>query len=259
MATAISENDAPSIGHNNPPEPTLPERLAETYGAEVAKVDHLAKRADCVPKEIATNVDRDEAANIARDAGALAKSLDKLREVEKAPHLKAGRDVDGYFNPVVNRLDRISKILLGRISDFNRAQAAKAAREKAEAERIERERAEEARKAAEAAARAGRVDDAVEEMKDAAAFEERAASIAAAPTIDRDEFKATTDAGTAIGTRRVWTFEVADYSKIDLNALRGSFKRDVIDAALRQHVRTYKDGAPVAGVRFFEDEKATVR
>lgn len=259
MATAISDTDAPSIGHNRPPEPTLPERLAETYGAEIEKVDHLAKRADCVPKEIATNVDRDEAANIARDASAMAKSIDKLREVEKAPYLKAGRDVDGYFNPVVTRLDRISKALLGRIGDFNRALAAKAAREKAEAERIERERAEEARKAAEAAARAGRVDDALEEINDAAAFDQRAASIAAAPTIDRDEFKATTDAGAQLGTRKTWSFEVADYSKIDLNALRGSFKRDVIDAALRQHVRTYKDGAPIAGVRFFEDERATVR
>lgn len=254
----VSE-EAPKLGHNNPPEPTLPERLAETYGGELEKVDQIARRADCVPREIATNVDRDEAANIARDANTIAKELDRERTKEKAPYLKAGREVDDYFGQIIKRVDRIAKAMLDRITAFNREQAAKVAREKAEAERIERERAEEARKAAEAAARAGRVDDAVEEMKDAAEFERRADSIASAPGIDRSEFKATTEASTAIGTRRVWTFEVADYSKIDLNALRGSIKRDAIDAALRKHVQTYKDGAPVAGVRFFEDEKATVR
>lgn len=257
MTTAASEA-APALGHNNPPEQTLPERLADTYSVELAKVDPLAERATKLPKDLATDEDKAAAGDIARDASDLAKALDRLRETEKKPHLQAGRQVDGYFAPAIERLDRMSKIMLDRINSFNRAAKAKADREQAEAERIERERAAKARADAEAAAKAGRHEDAMEELKDAAAAETRAAEISQAPRAEVD-LKTVSAAGTAIGTRTEWKAEITDFDALDVAKLKPYFKRDEIEKALRAYTRQHKGQGSITGVRFFEDETATTR
>lgn len=258
--TSLSDSDAPApIGHNKPPEPTLLDHLAETYSLEIDRAEPIATLANNMPKKLVSADDKAAAGDIARDAADLAKALDKLREVEKAPFLKGGREVDGYFNPTVQRLDRISKGMLDRINTFNREERAKADRERAEAERQERERAAEARKVAEADAAAGRIDDAMAEMKEAAAADAAADQIAAAPPPQREDLKTTTDAGTSIGTRLIWTFEINDYAKIDLNVLKPYIKRDDVEKLIRKHVATHQNALPLAGVHIFQDEQATTR
>ena len=259
--TALSEADATpaGIGHNNPP--SLLETLKEVYGNEVAKVAPIADLANKQPPKIETVEARDAAAAIANDASTLAKALDKLRVVEKAPHLLACRNVDDFFGVETKRLDRITDAMLKRIDAFNCEVRRKADEERRQQEEEQRRIATAAREAADRAAAAGRTDDAVEDLKDAAAAEVAADEIALAPRANVDDQIKTDigDTGASLGTRKDWTFEITDWDRLDLNKLRGVIKREHVEQALRAHVKLQKDTVKIDGVRFFQAEKATIR
>ena len=84
------------IGHNVPPEPIDP------IPALAADIADLVSEADSL-----TAIETEEQAEAVRDllkrAKASAKAADDARVAEKEPHLKAGRDVDERFKPVIAR------------------------------------------------------------------------------------------------------------------------------------------------------------
>lgn len=249
--------DAATIGHNRPPEPTLKERLAEAYADRVAAAAAIAERATAQPKEIDSDETLKIVGDIAADAQKLWKNLDTARANEKAPFLQAGREVDGYFATVLERLERIKGAMLLRATLYNRAKADKERRARDEAARKAREEEEAKRREAEQAAAAGRTDDAMADLEDAqraAAQAAEAQAAVAAPAADLTRVR--TDSGTTISTRTEWTFEIVDFSKIELNALRPYIKRDAIEAALRQYVKM--GNRELAGVRIYQDEKAQI-
>jgi hypothetical protein len=258
--TVLSNGQPAGIGHNNPP-PSLQTTLQDTYGLEIGKVEVIAKRANELPAKLDTAEDREKAGAVANDADLLAKALTKLHRVEKEPYLTGGRIVDGYFNPNILRLDRIASGMLGRISAANAEIRRKADEERRRQEKEQRRIAAEARAAADAAAAAGRTEDAVEDLKDAAAAEVTADEIALAPRANVDDQIKTSigNTGAALGTRKDWTFEITDFDAIDLNKLKLFIKREDIEKALRAYVKQQKDNAPLAGVRIYQDEKATIR
>ena len=255
MTTAHSEELA-SLGHNQPPEPTLAERLAEVTAPLLAELDALADLANKAPKEVTTEQDVVDVTKIAADAGAMRKLLDTTRTREKEPFLQGGRDVDNHFRQPIERADKIDKALMARVTAFRRKQAADAAAARAEAERKVREEAEVARREAEAAAQAGRTEDAMAALEEAVHADDRADDIAQAEAVDPAP-KLQHESGLTAGVATEWKFEIVDYDAIPLDKLRALIKRDAIEAALRQFVKN--GNRELAGVRIFEDIKATRR
>lgn len=254
----LSEADAnadapPRAGHNNPPAPTVAERLAEIYGLEIAKVEALAERANNAPKEITNAEQRAIVADIAADADALGKALDRLREVEKKPHLDAGRAIDAYFkeNGTV-RTGRIEAAMTQRLTAYRKAELAAEQKRQEEAARKAREQAEAASFDAAIAEAEGRHDDAEADTFRAAASEAAAEQIADSQAPRQ---ATVTAAGTRVSDKTALTFEIVDYDAIPLDKLRPYLKREDVEKALRAYLRFAKENAKLPGVRFFEDLK----
>lgn len=108
----------------------------------VAAVDDLMEKFNdwqkSIDGKITTQEQADKAAHFADQFGRCQKRADDLRKVEKEPHLKAGRDVDGAWKPVIATAETAKKDAKDLITPFLRAKAEK-----------ERKRAEEERKNAE--------------------------------------------------------------------------------------------------------------
>lgn len=125
-----------SIGHNNPPAPieTLRERVA-AYRAELGGLGPVGEGT----------------AQRYRDAigygSALAKEIDSQRDVEKRPHMEAGRAVDAAYKPLAAECAAVQKELKGLLQTF-------IAEREAEARRRAQEAIERARRAEEAALKA---------------------------------------------------------------------------------------------------------
>lgn len=81
--------------------------------------------------------------------GTLAKDMDKTREVAKAPHLEAGRKIDGAYKPLIEEADTIVKAMKRKLAAFLDAREREARRIAAEKARVLREAEEAAAKAAE--------------------------------------------------------------------------------------------------------------
>jgi hypothetical protein len=256
--TAADLSEAPAgPGHNRPPEPTLPERLAETYAAALTDLDALAATANKLPKEATTDEERDACAEGAADAATQRRALDAARIAEKAPFLKGEREVDGFFRDPLARADRIEKALTQRVTIYNRAKKKREDDARAESERQAREEAAEKQRLAEEAMAAGRTEDAMADLADAAKASDVADDIAQAPPIEPEPVRTAT--GVTITPATKWTFEITDLAKVDLEALRPFIKPDAIEAAIRAFVRINKGGRQITGVRIFEDDTAKIR
>jgi len=247
----------PPIGHNAPPPELSPGEKALAAQAELlARVEPIAERANKLPKAINSEEDLETITPVVVDAKSLSSDIEKARKAEKEPYLEGGRAVDGAFNPIKERVDRIVKVFEGLASDFQRR--------KIEAQRIAD--AEEARKAEARAAKLREEADAAKrpetaqrrhDLADAAeADAERAAGLAARGNAEIAKVKTT--GGTA-SARGVWTFAIEDFDKVDLNAIRPFIPREAIEQGLRAYVKIQKGAAKLEGVRFFEDVKASFR
>lgn len=252
-----------SIGGNNPPPEFslsllidgLPDRLAADYAnAIAAKIDPIAKRANKMPIDFTTDDDLAKATDIVNDAADAWDALDGQRKIEKDPFKRGGEIVDDFHREPLARLKRIKDALTDRATKYNREK-----RRKQEAEaQAERDRlakiAEENRLAAEAAAAFGDEDEAEKRKQIAETVEARVEDVAP----EKTEAVRGSSGGTA-GTKKEWTFEIEDFEKVDLNAIRAFVAPDAIEKALAKMARQQKHLAKVAGVRFFEDEKASFR
>ncbi len=260
----------PPIGHNNPPlefparrDPLvtddLSKHLAEVYTLLLNnEIEPLAKRANAAPQKITSDEDLKIWADIAVDARKLKQKIDTLRDNEKKPFWNAGKKVDAFFNPTIERA--------GRIFDAGEEKATAYDRQKKADARAAQE-AETRRLAEEAAARQAAAATAAEFGDDAAAQEHTAAAAAAdeqltqaqnEPPQDVDT-RVRSDSGTVASSKTEWKFEIADYAKVDLNALRAFIPPKEIDKAVRALLRIQKDAAKVEGIRFYEEDKAQFR
>lgn len=246
-------------GHNMPPEVTLADRLQEAHAAVIANLDTLAELANGAPKDIADDRQAADVADLAARAGDLRKKLDAIRKKEKDPFLTAEREVDGFFRDPIARADRIDKALMQRVTAYTRAKAEKERFEREETARKAREAEEAARRQAEEAMSAGRTEDAMADIEDAQDAARQAAEVAAAPVSASEATRIHTDGGMTVTPKTEWAFEIVDPAKVDLEALRPFIKPDAIEAAVRAFVRINKGTRQIAGVRIFEDMKATRR
>lgn len=254
----MSTADAPGLGHNQPP--PLRDILAENHAGLAGDVETIAERANKAPREIKSEDDLDAVGTLVKDAGTLARRVESIRTAEKAPHLQAGREVDAFFGAFTDRLERIQKVFQGIANEYVRRKREEERRRRGEEARKAREEEERQRKIAEAEAERNRPTAAEKHEAKAEAAAERAATAEAAAQATPAEMTRTrTSSGTLATARSEWAFEITDYSAIPLNELRPYLVRADVEKAIRSFVRVNKDAVPLAGVRIFEDVKASFR
>lgn len=266
-------SDAPSIvgpadagiGHNRPPVSAL---FVEEHKDLIDEVEALAGRANAAKDgmadgKIANDNERDTWVAIGIAAKKVAKQVCEKRDEVVGPIREELNDWNRLFGVNANphpeslharclRIKNAAESLAGAYADAQRAAAQKAA-----AELAAKQREEAQRKLDEAAAAGDGIvaDVALQEAEKAEHkamhLEAQAMSAATGPV--------RTEAGT-IGERKSWDFRIIDIGKVDLNGpLRAHIGIDVIEKAIRAHIRANRDTVPLTGVEIFQSSKAQLR
>ena len=131
------------LGHNS--RASLAEMLRDQHRAQLKRAEELLAAVPRVP-DVANDDDAGKVGDFVKQIAACVKTLEAARVGEKEPFLQAGREVDGVFNGLKEKLEKgkaeCSKKLTVYLNEKARIE-----REAREAE--ERRRAEEARRAEE--------------------------------------------------------------------------------------------------------------
>lgn len=247
-------------GHNNPP--PLKEILAENYAHFATEIEAIAERANTAPKAVRNDDDLDAVGVIVKDAKAMLKRVDSARKDEKEPYLQAGREVDGFFKAMTDRLDRIASALEARATEYQRAKAAEARRKAEEEARKLREAEEAARRKAEEAAAAGRERTADKAEAKAETLAEKAAEAerqAAAKAADLARTRGAS--GTLASAKTVLKVRIADLAAVQqsMGPLGPYMDSDAIQKAANNWLRVTKGAGSIPGLEVYEDVKATFR
>lgn len=270
-----------TIGSNKPPLTTTTE-----LSADFAYLERAISAIEPLYREAPSVVEDDEDIGVLREIVKLcmaeSKHAEALRVDTKEPYLTAGRVVDDYFSQLKAKVAKWQADLEARAKIYlDKKAAAERARREEEARRAQAEArrlAEEAAAAQAAAAQAQR-ETALKAQQDAAAAREaedrareasvaaQAATTAAASATEAQraaEAKpadmARTRAGGGLSTLSAkWVFEITDFDKIDLEALRPFITKVDLEKALRRFVDVNKDSKPLAGVRIYADTNVSFR
>lgn len=249
-----AENERAVIGGNNPP---IPDVLAEQHKDLIAKIEPIAERANKLPRVVKNDEQLGIVGALVIDANELSKKLEAHRKAEKQPYLDQGREVDAFFNPLIDRLDRIADTFEEISTAYQREKIAAERRARAaKAEKL-REAEEKKRAEAEAAKRettAERKHDEADEIALRAAQAESKANAA-----NKDLGRMQTATGVKVGAKTEWQFEITDYEAIPLDRLRPYFRREEVEKAIRSLVKIQKGSTTLAGVRVFEDISTNFR
>lgn len=248
-------SEAPPMGHNAPP--PLKDILAENYADLVRTAELVADRAATLP-DVRDDSDLGVIGDAVKTARELVKTITQARKLEKDPHLNAGRDIDSFFNRLVDIIERAMSPAEIRADVYQRRKAAEARRAAEEAARVAREEAERQRQIAARAEEANRVKTAAKHLgkvEEAVAVAEQAEAVAVSKPADLTRVRS--DGGGVVSATSKWAHEIVDISAIPLDALRPYIPRTEIDKAIRAYIRT--GHRELAGVRIFEDVKAVFR
>jgi hypothetical protein len=251
------------IGDNLPPADADPlrERLQADHAPLCDRAADLLAAAERAPETVDDDNAGDVGDFIKQIAGHM-KTLDVARVAEKEPYLAGGRNVDGFFKPMVDKLKQAKTMVEARLNKHLRA--------KAEEERRRRE--EEARRQAEEEARRRAEAERLErEARDAKTLEEAIAAEEAAKQAEADRLKAQKEAaakpadmsrtrgdyGSVASLRTFWDFEVEDIHKVPLEQIRAHLPIAAVEQAIRSYVKA--GGRELGGVRIFENTATVVR
>lgn len=138
-------------GHNlgQAPSPEqVREFLTDTTRDLVTRADELEAGAGRVPETIETEEIAQRAADMAKMIRAAERKTDARRTAEKEPYANSASAVDGFFKPIIGRLEAARKAVQAKLGDY---QKKKADRERqAREDQLRRDKEEAARKAKEA-------------------------------------------------------------------------------------------------------------
>ncbi|MEL4069548.1 hypothetical protein WKW50_05310 [Ochrobactrum sp. GPK 3] len=254
IAMVAETNERAVIGGNNPP---IKEVLADQYKELIAEIEPLAERANALPRKIEDDEALGPIGEVVIDAKSLSKRIETTRKAEKEPFVKGGKEVDQFFNPLTDRLDRIVVVFEDLASAYQRTKAENEKRRAAE--EAAKLRAEEDRKLREA--EVAKRESTVERKKDEAADLSNQAAVAdrRADASAAELTKVRTDNGITASAKTKWAFRIVDLAQIDLNSLRDFFRLEDIEKAIRSKVSIHKGNTKIEGVEVFEDVKATFR
>lgn len=252
-------NAPANLGHNRPNvEDQVRDRLAADYEATIHRVGDLLAQATILPASVSDDDESGRVSDFVKSVADEIKKIEAFREAEKAPHLQAGRAVDGFFKALNEKLDRLKRQLETSVGIYLRAKAAEERRRREEAERIAREEA--ARKLREAEAAADRAaQEANTKIEEAFAAEAEATKAAQAAAAKPAELARTrsVESGSLATLKQEWVFEVENYDAIPLDVIRPFIPLPAFDQAIRAFVKAGHRSLP--GVRIYEIEKAVIR
>jgi len=260
----MSDDQLPPKDHNEPP---FEELMTETHKDLLDRLQRLAAMttdsvADLRPGEkkppvINTDAQVMTIAPLAKEARALFGLLEKEREKEKAPHLKAGRETDAFFGSHKDRAKRIYETLENLASDF---QTRKIAAERAAAQAEAKKREDAAEKLRQDAEKAKRPETSERKIQQAEQEERLAdAAIADASASNAALGGVRQDGKTVATARTQWVATVTDFDVIPLEKLRPYLDRAAVDKALKAYVKIHKGSSEIPGVTFTEQAKTQFR
>ena len=254
------DNPRAVVGGNNPPEPTLIEKMTEAVAPIVKDLDALAAKANALPKTIKSDDENLEVGAVVKEARSISKRVEALRVETKAPIIKAGKDVEAFFSVPADRLARIITTLEERGTAFVNAKAAEERRLREEQARIAREKAEEERRKADAAANAGRVQTAARAEGRAEAAEDQARRLEMAAEKSNADLVRTRGAGGTVATAKTkQDIRIVNFAEADLATLRPYLDRDAVLKAARAWLKVTKGTEALKGFEVFDDVKASYR
>lgn len=273
-------NDTPTTpgpGHNQPPElladrtnlialETITSGLNKAYELDMKKA--MDRRVGALKINDVTDENAVQVQDFIAQIKASRDLLDDLRDKQRTPFRKAADQVQSFFKPEIDALEKEQRRLarmLGVYDDERRrkeeAQRNKERRE-AEAERLRLQKIEDDKRA-EAA-----------KLAEDGKREEAAAALAAAETAQTGQKAAGKvarrtlkvgglgSASSSSSVRKKTTFEIADMDKLDPGVLWGYLDRDDIVRAIQNYVddqEAEKQPLELAGVTFSQDITSTVR
>jgi hypothetical protein len=253
----------PTIGDNRPPPDADPlrERLQSDHADLCSRADELLAAVERAP-EVVNEDNAGAVGDFIKQLTGHRKTLDATRVNEKEPYLAGGRGVDGFFRPMMDKLDTAKKAIESRLSAYLRAKEAEERRKREEVARRARE--EQQRRAAEAAKLA-------QAARDAKTLEEAIAAEEAAKNAEADRIKAEKesnakaaemsrtrgDFGSVGSLRTFWDFEVLDIHDVPMETIRPHLPIAAVEQAIRGYVKA--GGRELPGVRIFENKTAVVR
>lgn len=251
-------SNLPPLNHNSGASSLVLEQLAKDYASISETIEALAKRANSAPTAISDDNEHKTVATLEIDVRASLKNIEAQRVAEKAPYLKAEREIDGFFKQHSDRLSRIATAMNKRVKDYLDAKMDAERRAHEETARIAREAQERALKEAEEAAAANKPHLANAALDQAVHADQRATeALQDAKASPADLSRTRTDTGVLSTLKTVWTHEITDYDAIPLDKLRPYFKRDEVDKAIRGYVRAGNRELP--GTRIFQETAAVTR
>lgn len=244
--------------HNNPP--PLPEILAENHAGLTKDVEALAGRANAAPKKVKNDSDLDAVGVVIKDAKDLTKRVNTIRTGEKEPHLKAGREIDSFFNALRDRLEKVASVLNERATEYQRMKLAEQRRKDEEIARKAREAEqaanEKARKAEEEgkAAVAARAETRAEIEADKAADAERRAEASNA-----DIARQRMASGGTAGVRTTQKVRIVSIADLNLGPLGPYIDREAVQKAANAWLRVTKGAETMPGLEVYDDVQASFR
>lgn len=191
-----------------------------------------------------------------------ARTLEAAREGMKAPHLAAGRRVDGFFKPLIDTATKVAGEVGSYLLTIRREQErivdAERARIQKENEAREREALEAVRRDREAADAKAKAEAEAAGFTPAEVKDWTAAAVADVPAviIQQEVIPAPvpnavrSSVGSSVLTRR-WTFEITEAADIPIDFL--TVDEGKIRKAIAAGIRT------IPGVRIYQAESLTTR
>jgi DNA repair exonuclease SbcCD nuclease subunit len=242
------DDDAPAatVGHNSGDEDPF-EALKVELAGEAEQI------AEFMRKPVETQADADKVAIWTKRLGDIGKRADAEREREKAPHLKACRDTDDKWRPVVSE----AKEWVDKAREHNKPFLLAQKRAEEERQRKAQEEAERIRHEAEEAAQAARAavaesDEAAQRAQDEA---DRLAAEARAAEREAEARKINAGrTGARQGIRVDRVGFVTDYAKAAA-ALVAMKHKDIIAVIDQLANRAAKAQMPFDGMEIREQEK----
>lgn len=141
MLDAATEFETPApLGHNNPPEPTLIERLQTKYAADLKEAEDLLAAALTVPERIDDDATQGKVSDLIRKMAASQKRLAADLDYEKKPLEDDVKIIKATFDNPWDRLDNTRKDIKKLTTDYT---ARKDAAEKKRLEEIAAKKREE--------------------------------------------------------------------------------------------------------------------
>lgn len=225
---------APSIGHNNPPDPI--DTICGAYEDARQEAEHWL---DGQPVE--TEAQMQAADKLRGEMRAWRLELEKGQKSATAPLYDAYKAEGDRWKPTIEDAKRIEAGIVALVDAFKRKLAA----EKEAAKRAAFQEAERARREAEEAARAANPAN-IEDAREAAAAQQRAMDAQrAAQAAVKDTVK-----GMRIVTRHEITDHRAALHDIAIN------DRDAVTAFVEEYVRRNHKARSINGVRVWEEKEA---